>query len=71
MDANLIEQKINTGIPALDVILEGGFVPGSLYIVQGNPGSGKTILANQACLEFSRKGKQSIYPTLLSESQYS
>ena len=35
-----------SGVPGLDTVLNGGFVEGGVYIVQGDPGSGKTILAN-------------------------
>src|SRR5207245_4676979 len=44
--------KIGTGIPGLDKMLHGGFVPGRPYIVSGPPGAGKTILA----MQFLREG---------------
>ncbi|HEY0481590.1 MAG TPA: ATPase domain-containing protein [Kofleriaceae bacterium] len=60
--------RITTGIPGLDPLLEGGLVAGGVYIVQGPPGSGKTILANQLCCHHARAGRRAIYFTLLSES---
>ncbi|MCX8174377.1 MAG: hypothetical protein N3F63_07220 [Thermoplasmata archaeon] len=45
-------KRISTGIPELDIMLDGGFVPGRPYIVSGPPGSGKTTL----CLHFLREG---------------
>jgi circadian clock protein KaiC len=60
--------RISTGIPGLDPILEGGLLVGGVYIVQGSPGSGKTILANQLCCHHARAGRRAIYFTLLSES---
>ena len=37
-------QRLKTGITALDDILHGGLIPERLYLVDGNPGSGKTTL---------------------------
>ncbi len=39
------------GIPGLDDILGGGLTPDRVYLVEGNPGSGKTTLALQYLLE--------------------
>lgn len=60
--------RISTGIPGLDSILDGGLLPGSVYIVQGTPGAGKTILANQLCFHRAAQGEQVLYVTLLAES---
>ena len=60
--------RITTGVPGLDPILEGGLLVGGVYIVQGPPGVGKTILANQMCCHQARAGNRAIYFTLLSES---
>jgi RecA/RadA recombinase len=42
-----IKQTISTGIDVADAILGGGFAVGSLNIIVGQPGSGKTMLAIQ------------------------
>ncbi len=60
--------RVPSGIEGLDTILRGGFFEGGIYIVQGDPGSGKTILANQICVHHVNKGGKAIYVTLLSES---
>jgi circadian clock protein KaiC len=60
--------RITTGIPGLDPLIEGGLLSGSVYLVQGRPGSGKTILANQMCHHQARSGHRAIYFTLLSDS---
>jgi circadian clock protein KaiC len=60
--------RIPTGIPGLDPIIEGGLLPGGVYMVQGPPGSGKTILANQLCCHQARANGRAIYFTLLCES---
>jgi circadian clock protein KaiC len=57
-----------TGVPGLDRILDGGFLVSGVYIVQGPPGGGKTILANQMCFHHASTGGQAVYVTLLAES---
>ena len=61
-------RRMATGISRLDDLLGGGLVRGSSYIVQGPPGAGKTILANQACFERARHGERALYLSVLSES---
>ena len=67
MSDRLIE-KLPTAIPGLDTILHGGLPRGGIYIVQGTPGSGKTILGNQLCFHHAARGGQALYVTLLAES---
>jgi circadian clock protein KaiC len=55
--------RCDTGISGLDHILEGGFPPGALYLLQGNPGLGKTTLAIQFLLAGSRRGEACLYVT--------
>lgn len=57
-----------TGIPGLDRILDGGLPVPGVYIIQGPPGAGKTVLANQACFHHASTGGHALYVTLLSES---
>ncbi|MFH5925032.1 ATPase domain-containing protein [Roseomonas xinghualingensis] len=61
-------QRITTGVPGLDTVLGGGLLRGRSYIIQGSPGAGKTILANQACFHRAAEGDQALFVTLLSES---
>ncbi|WP_426170070.1 RAD55 family ATPase [Sandarakinorhabdus sp. DWP1-3-1] len=65
---HLDQARLSTGIEGLDQILGGGLVPGCAYIVQGPPGAGKTILANQVCFHVALEGKRSLYVSLLAES---
>ncbi|MFE1601990.1 RAD55 family ATPase [Methylobacterium sp. ID0610] len=61
--------RVPTGIAGLDEILGGGLFEGGVYIVQGTPGSGKTIFANQACFTHAaERGARALYVTLLAES---
>jgi circadian clock protein KaiC len=57
-----------SGIPGLDVILKGGFLKGGIYIIQGPPGAGKTILGNQVCYDHVLAGGRALYVTLLAEN---
>ncbi len=53
-----------TGIPGLDDILGGGFTRNRLYLIEGDPGSGKTTLALQFLLEGVKHGDAGLYVTL-------
>ncbi len=56
-----------TGVPNLDLILGGGLVRGTLAIIVGQPGSGKTTLAIQMAFAAARAGRQVLILTALSE----
>jgi circadian clock protein KaiC len=53
-----------SGVEGLDDILAGGLVRDCLYLIQGDPGSGKTTLALQFLLEGLRRGESVFYITL-------
>ena len=48
-DGTPVLSRMPTGIAGLDTVLNGGFLRGGIYIIQGPPGAGKTILGNQVC----------------------
>ena len=56
--------RSRSGIDGLDDVLSGGFIPGRLYLVDGNPGAGKTTLALQFLREGVRTGDRCLYVTL-------
>ena len=53
-----------TGVEGLDDILGGGLPRHRLYLIQGDPGVGKTTLALQFLLEGARLGETGLYITL-------
>ena len=52
------------GVPGLDDILNGGLIPNRLYLIDGNPGAGKTTLSLQFLLEGRALGETCLYITL-------
>ena len=62
------KQRAKTGIAGLDDILGGGLPMGHLYLIQGDPGSGKTTLGLQFLMEGVKNGESTLYITL-SESK--
>jgi circadian clock protein KaiC len=62
------QRRIRTGIAGLDDVLGGGLPQGHLYLVEGDPGTGKTTLALQFLLDGIQQGESVIYVTL-SESR--
>lgn len=62
--------RVPSGIAGLDTILRGGFMRGGIYIVQGNPGAGKTILTNQICFHHvaTNENACAAYVTVLAEN---
>jgi circadian clock protein KaiC len=56
--------RMGTGIEGLDNILEGGFPANRIYLVEGDPGTGKTTLSLQFLMEGARLGEVGLYVTL-------
>lgn len=63
-----VQRRIASGVSGLDDILSGGFPAGQMYLIEGDPGTGKTTLAMQFILAGVGGGGKSIYITL-SESR--
>jgi circadian clock protein KaiC len=62
------DERFRSGVEGLDDILSGGFPRDCFFLIQGDPGSGKTTLALQFLLEGLRQGEKGFYITL-SETQ--
>lgn len=61
-------RRFPTYVPGLDTILQGGLFHGGIYMFAGEPGAGKTLLANQICYGHVKAGSKALYVTLLSET---
>lgn len=55
------DERILTGMKELDRVLGGGIVPGSLVLVGGDPGIGKSTLLLQVCRKLADIGKKILY----------
>ncbi len=56
--------RSQTGVPGFDDVLNGGLISHRLYLVDGDPGAGKTTLALQYLLEGVKQGEKCLYITL-------
>ena len=56
-----LQDKTLTGIPELDRVLGGGIVAGSMTLVGGDPGIGKSTLLLQVCKNLSSAGSNVLY----------
>ena len=57
------QQKLSSGVPGLDEILPGGFLPGSTVLVEGDSGTGKSILGMQYLLQGFYEGDKGLILT--------
>src|SRR5687768_9818928 len=65
----LQRRRIRTGNPGHDDILGGGLPPDHLYVIEGNPGTGKTTLALQFLIEGVKRGERGLFITLSETSE--
>jgi DNA repair protein RadA/Sms len=54
-------ERMATGIGELDRVLGGGLVPGSLVLLGGSPGIGKSTLTNMALGHLAESGRRTLY----------
>jgi circadian clock protein KaiC len=59
-----LAEVVSTGVAGLDNVLRGGFLRGGFYLIQGDPGSGKTTLALQFVHSRLRAGQRCLYISL-------
>ena len=59
-----IEGRVSSGLPALDAILDGGFVRKRINLIEGTPGTGKTTVGLQFLMAGRRRDEKTLYITL-------
>lgn len=64
MSSQTSEPSLSTGVPGLDAILGGGLLPSRIYLIEGDPGTGKTTTGLQFLAEGARRGESVLYITL-------
>jgi DNA repair protein RadA/Sms len=57
------QPRMHTGLAELDFVLGGGLVPGSLVLIGGEPGVGKSTLLLQAAARLEASGVSTLYTT--------
>jgi len=60
----MADQRISTGITALDSLLQGGFIKGRTYLFTGDTGTGKTIACLQLLQRALSEGEKAVYVTV-------
>jgi DNA repair protein RadA/Sms len=55
------QERLSTGIGELDTVLGGGLVPGSLVLIGGSPGIGKSTLTTMALANLLAAGRRTLY----------
>ena len=62
--ATLAVDRCSTGIEGLDDVLSGGLPASHMFLIEGDPGSGKTTLGLQFLMVGAQKGEKVLYITL-------
>jgi len=62
-------KRVKTGIKGFDELVEGGLIKGSVTLVSGSPGTGKSIFAMQFINEGIKNEEKCIYISVLSEKE--
>lgn len=55
------QERVTTGVDGLDEIVQGGFPEGSVTMLTGGPGTGKTTFSTQFVYEGLKKGQNCMY----------
>ena len=61
--ALVVEPRLETMLPGLDRVLGGGLVPGSVVLLGGEPGIGKSTLLLQAARAVAGQSREALYAT--------
>ncbi|HID17673.1 TPA: ATPase, partial [Candidatus Bathyarchaeota archaeon] len=61
MEGALLAFRVKTGVDGLDEVIEGGFLEGSLILLAGEPGVGKTVFSIQFLVKGVELGEPGVY----------
>ncbi|HSQ66614.1 MAG TPA: ATPase domain-containing protein [Polyangiaceae bacterium] len=61
-------ERVSAGVPGLDDVVGGGLPEKQLYLLTGEPGTGKTTMGLQFLLEGARRGERCLYLCLAETS---
>jgi len=56
--------RVSSGVPGLDNLIGGGFIPGRVYLIVGPPGSGKTTIGVQFLVEGAKNDEKGLFISL-------
>lgn len=59
--------RISTGISGLDELIEGGLIPGKVYLITGPPGSGKTTMGMHFLIDGAKRNEKVAYVSLVQD----
>jgi len=59
---------VSIGVAGLDRILRGGIPAGSVVLLAGSPGTGKTTLGSQIAFRHAASGGNTVFATVMAES---
>lgn len=60
-------ERVNSGIPGLDKLIDGGFVKNSVNLISGSTGTGETIFGLQFIWHGLKIGENGVYISLEQE----
>jgi circadian clock protein KaiC len=61
LDYQVSSERVPSGVPRLDTMLDGGYYRGSGILISGAPGTAKTTLAGSFLLAGTRRGEKGLY----------
>lgn len=62
-----MEERVSTGIPGLDQLIEGGLPQGSVTLVSGDAGTGKTVFCSQFLWNGLQQNQNGLFVTMEEE----
>ena len=62
--------RIRTGVPGLDELMEGGLIRGDVHLLAGGPGTGKTLLSSNIAYNAANNSERVVYATFEESADY-